>query len=95
MRVERPESLLSTLTWVLGRLELSPDKDSWVRAALQASRPTMMPLTHKIAIESEMLEAFPSSDPADRFLVATARVEGLALATVDQAMIEFAGVDIV
>ncbi len=91
-----PISVWETLVLVRkGRLELSPNKDSWVRAALQASRPTMMPLTHEIAIESEMLEAFPSNDPADRFLVATARVEGLALATVDQAMIEFTGVDVV
>ncbi len=78
-----------------GRLELRPDGDSWVRAALQASRPTMMAITHAIAIESESLDGFASSDPADRFLVATARVEGLALATADRAMIEFPGVDVV
>ena len=78
-----------------GRLQLSPNGDSWVRAALEASRPTMLPITHAIAIESEGLEGFSSSDPADRFLVATARVEKLALATADQAMIEFPGVDVV
>lgn len=55
----------------------------------------MLPITHAIAIESEGLEGFSSSDPADRFLVATARVEKLALATADQAMIEFPGVDVV
>lgn len=75
------------------RLELAPDADSWVRSALGASRPTTMPLTHAIAFDSEALSGFGSNDPADRFVVATARVEKLALATADQAMLEFAGVE--
>ena len=91
-----PISVWETLVLVRkGRLEVSPDRDSWLRAALEASRPTMMPLTHAIAIESERLEGFRSRDPADRFLVATARVEGLTLASADRAMIEFPGVEVV
>lgn len=78
-----------------GRLEPSVDRDNWVRSALEASRPTMMPLTHAIAIESEQLEGFRSRDPADRFLVATARVEGLRLASADRAMLEYPGVETV
>ena len=54
----------------------------------------MMHLTHAIAIESERLEGLGSSDPADRFLVATARVQELVLATLDRAMIEFPGVKV-
>lgn len=69
-----------------GRLRLEPDPESWTREALRVSRPIMAPLTHEIALASESLSGYRTSDPADRFLVATALVEGLALVTVDRAM---------
>lgn len=78
-----------------GRLELKPGPRPWVQAALGSSRPTMVPLTHAIALESESLDNYDSGDPADRFLVATARVEGLSLATADRAMLEYEGVETV
>ena len=68
------------------RVELAPDPASWVRAALQSSSAVMAPLTHEIAQRSEALPGYPSRDPADRFLVATALVHGLVLVTADAAM---------
>ena len=61
----------------------------WLRSALKSSRPVMVPLTHEIAIRAEQLAGYDTRDPADRFLVASAMVEGLRMVTADRAMIEF------
>jgi len=66
------------------RLALTPDPVSWIERALAASRTRMAPLTHAVALASERFHDFPSADPADRFLAATALVEGLTLATLDR-----------
>lgn len=72
-----------------GRLVLEPEPPGWVRTALRRSATMLAPLDHEVAIRSEELPGFTSSDPADRFLVATALVHGLTLATVDRAMQAF------
>jgi PIN domain nuclease of toxin-antitoxin system len=72
-----------------GRLELRPDSGGWVRTALRRSATVMAPLDHEVALRSEDLPGFGSQDPADRFLVATALVHGLVLATSDGAMHDF------
>lgn len=69
-----------------GRVRLEPSPVPWVQRALQESRLVMVPLTHEIAIQSEEFADFPSADPADRFLAATAVVEGLTLATADDVL---------
>ncbi len=61
----------------------------WARRALRLSRPVMAPLTHEIALKSEDLPGYRATDPADRFLAATALVERLALATLDRAMLDW------
>ena len=73
-----------------GRLRLTPDPRSWLSKALRLSNTIMVPLTHEIAFKSEDLPGFDSVDPADRFLVATALVEDMILATADQAMHAYA-----
>ena len=73
-----------------GRLRLIPDPRSWVSKALRLSNTTMVPLSHEIAFKSEDLPGFDSADPADHFLVATALVEDMILATADQAMHAYA-----
>jgi PIN domain nuclease of toxin-antitoxin system len=78
-----------------GRLRLEPSPSEWVRAALRHSQPLMIPVTHAIAIESESLEGYTATDPADRFLVASAIVEGLAMATTDRAMLSYSALDLV
>ncbi len=69
-----------------GRLALEPDPAAWVREALRRSPAVMAPITHEVAIRSEGLQRFGSSDPADRFLVATAIEQRLSLVTSDAAM---------
>lgn len=69
-----------------GRLSLEPSPAEWVLDALRRSALTSLPLSHGIALRSEALDGFGSSDPADRFLVATALEHHLVLVTADQAM---------
>ena len=47
---------------------------------------SVLPLTYEIALEAAMLANL--RDPADRAIVATARVHGLTLVTSDQRIIE-------
>ncbi len=72
------------------RLRLLPDPGSWVAKALRVSNTVMLPLTHEIAFKSEDLPGFDSADPSDRFLVATALVEDMVLATADRSMHAYA-----
>jgi PIN domain nuclease of toxin-antitoxin system len=76
-----------------GRLSLAPSPSEWVLDALRRSAPTAAPLNHGIAMRSEALDGFPSEDPADRFLVATALELDLTLVTADRAMHEFGPVE--
>ncbi len=89
-----PVSVWETLVLARrGSLELEPDPLSWVEKALAVSGTRMAPLTHSIAIASETFADFPSRDPADRFLAATALVDGLVLATLDRALRAYPGVE--
>ncbi len=76
-----------------GRLSLKPSPTEWVLDALRRSALATLPLSHGIALRSEALEGFESTDPADRFLVATALEHGLVLVTADAAMQAFAPVE--
>lgn len=76
-----------------GRLTLTPDPQSWVWTALHKTTATMVPLTHEVAMRSEALPGFATRDPADRFLVATALVHDLTMATVDSAMLTYEPLD--
>jgi PIN domain nuclease of toxin-antitoxin system len=78
-----------------GRLSLDSDPAAWVRTALRKSATMLAPLDHEVALRSEALPGFASQDPADRFLVATALVHGLTLATADRAMHEFDALPVV
>jgi len=70
-----------------GRIRLNQDLDDWVRLALSSAPLVEAPLTFEIARESRRV-ALPHQDPADRFLVATARVADLVLVTADERLIE-------
>jgi PIN domain nuclease of toxin-antitoxin system len=65
-----------------GRVSFSRDAASLIREALRVSRVLEASLSHEIAIESRRLVRF-QQDPADRFLIATARVLDLTLVTAD------------
>jgi PIN domain nuclease of toxin-antitoxin system len=82
---------LKEAAWLLahGRIDLSEPAASWpawLREAATAPGLEVLPLTVEVAIGSEQLpESFPK-DPADRLIVATARLHGLTLVTADDAL---------
>lgn len=76
-----------------GRLSLKPSPAAWVLDALRRSALISVPLSHGIALRSEALEGFESTDPADRFLVATAMEHELILVSADSAIQGFKPVE--
>jgi PIN domain nuclease of toxin-antitoxin system len=73
-----------------GRIQLSVPLRDWVEQALGVPGIRLASLDAAAAAESTLLPGELQGDPADRFLVATARTLGLALATRDQGMIAYA-----
>ena len=71
------------------RIVLSAPLQDWVKegAALQGLH--VRALTTEVAIESTVLPGDPHADPADRFLIAEARVSGLTLVTADRKVIDY------
>lgn len=67
-----------------GRIQLDRSAGDWIAAATAPFREA--PLTHEIALLADTL-SLPHRDPADRFLVATAKVLGLTLCTADTKML--------
>ena len=72
-----------------GRIQLSIPLRDWVAKALEVSGIHLTPLDAVTAAESTLLPGHPHGDPADRFLMATARTHGVALATRDEKIIEY------
>jgi PIN domain nuclease of toxin-antitoxin system len=73
-----------------GRIQLAVPLRDWVEKALGVPGIRLAPLDAAAAAESTLLPAEPPGDPADRFLIATARTQGTALATRDGRIIEYA-----
>lgn len=76
-----------------GRLRLDPDPISWVNDSLVALPVREAPITHEIALVSRRLD-LEHDDPADRFLVATAKVLGLTLVTADERLLGCKQIDL-
>ena len=73
-----------------GRIQLAVPLRDWVDKALGAPGIRLAPLDAAAAAESTLLPGELPGDPADRFLIATARTHGIALATRDQRILEYA-----
>jgi PIN domain nuclease of toxin-antitoxin system len=73
-----------------GRVALPRNIRSWVEDALSQPGVSIAPLTPEIAVESVHLPGDLHGDPADRMLIATARVLGATLLTKDHRMIQYA-----
>ena len=69
------------------RLQIKGDADEWVKEALKVSQIIEAPITAAIAIESRNVK-LSHQDPADRFIVATAKLYGCALMTADKEIIK-------
>ncbi len=67
-----------------GRISLSPNPQTWLRDAARSVKE--VPVTFEVAATSRRLQ-LNHEDPADRFIVATAKVFGLRLVTADARLL--------
>jgi PIN domain nuclease of toxin-antitoxin system len=73
-----------------GRIQLAVPLRDWVERALASPGIRLAPLDSAVAAESTLLPGDPQGDPADRFLIATARTHGVPLATRDDRILAYA-----
>lgn len=67
----------------MGRLDIDGDIESWLEIAASPATVSLHPVTPAIIAEMNRLPSGFHRDPADRLIVATARVLGKPLATED------------
>lgn len=72
-----------------GRLVLGQPVLQWVEQALSAPGLDLAPFSPDVAVESVQLPAPFHDDPADRMIVATARVAGATLVTRDRQILDY------
>ena len=72
-----------------GRLELPSPLEEWFEQALNYPGVQLLALTPEIAIESTRLPGEFHRDPADQIIVATARVYGCSLVTLDDKILNY------
>ena len=72
-----------------GRVSRPMNIQTWVEQALMKPGISLAPFTPEIALESVHLPGDLHGDPADRILVATARVLGATLLTKDARLIDY------
>lgn len=75
-----------------GRLTLTMDIDSWIQTVGEIEQVTFVPVDNKVAIESTRLPGEFHKDPADRMIVALARVLSATLITADEKILSYSGV---
>lgn len=71
------------------RIDLSISLSEWVDLALRYPGVRLLDLTPPIAIESTQLPGDFHRDPADRILVATARLQNYPLLTADELILRY------
>ena len=76
----------------IGDLVLDTTIETWYEIALPPRRSRILPITPRIAIESSRLPDPFHKDPADRLIVATARIHGLTILTSDHTIFDYPGV---
>jgi len=69
----------------LGKLPLDRDLEAWFHHAI-AGNVDVLPLAPEIVADAMRLPAFPTRDPADELIVATARMHRLVLVTTDRRL---------
>jgi PIN domain nuclease of toxin-antitoxin system len=69
------------------------DVETWVRRTMESFSFNEATMTVDVALEVSKLK-LPHGDPADHFLVASARVFGLTLVTADRRLTRAAGISV-
>lgn len=69
-----------------GRIEMEEEVGSWLRQTLEMLSLNEAPLTIEAVMQAPTLH-LSHSDPADHFLVATAKALGLTLVTADERLL--------
>lgn len=75
-----------------GEIELACPLQEWVARSMAALQLRTIELEHASAIEAYALPEPFHPDPADRLLVATARVHNLRIATADSRILKYGSV---
>jgi PIN domain nuclease of toxin-antitoxin system len=78
----------------LKRLIFSIPVEDWFAIALNSPGIVVLPLTASIAVESTQLPGYFHKDPFDQLIVATARVYGVPLVTVDSEILQYPHVEL-
>lgn len=76
------------------RLVLNKPLDEWLDLSLQLSFATLLPVDGPIAREAARLPDF-HRDPADRFILATARLHHLDIVSADRRFSDYPGVKVI
>ena len=76
-----------------GRLGLSFDVEEWIEKSLKLTEVRLLDLTPKIAILSTRLPGNPPADPADRLLIATAKIHGCPIISRDREISNYRDVE--
>jgi PIN domain nuclease of toxin-antitoxin system len=72
-----------------GRLNLVMDIDTWIKTVSEIEGVPFVPVDNKVAIESTRLPSEFHKDPADRMIVALARVLSATLVTADEKILKY------
>lgn len=75
------------------RIVIKGDAADWIFSRLRGSPVQVIALTQEIVFAAHNLE-MNHKDPADRWIVATARTQGAALATVDRVLLAQKAVEV-
>ncbi|WP_293110896.1 type II toxin-antitoxin system VapC family toxin [Moorena sp. SIO3I6] len=65
----------------------------WFEIALAQEGVILMPITPAIAVDAQSLPGDFHKDPADRIIVATARLSNCSIVTVDQKILNYSDVN--
>ena len=72
-----------------GRIQMKMGSEQWLKYATEKTGIQILELTPNVAIESCQLPGSFHADPADRIIVATARINGATLITKDKKILSY------
>lgn len=72
-----------------GRIKMKMTAEQWLDYAINKTGIQVLELSPKVAVESCQLPGDFHADPADRIIVATARINGATLVTKDRKILDY------